>query len=154
MAPVFCATLLSQETYGPVLQGTAQPHNTSVNDTTLTKFRKYLRATIMTPTELLFTEPLVFSLSLYTAFNYAVLFGFFESLPYVMETVYGFNSRQANLCFLSFIIGYSLSMPVMMLSDRLLYRKQVPGTNGIIDPKHRLYPGILGSICLPVSLFW
>ncbi|KAI9720120.1 MAG: hypothetical protein M1828_005848 [Chrysothrix sp. TS-e1954] len=154
MAPVFCVTLLSQETYAPVLQGTAQLTNTSVDDTTLTKIRRYLRATTVTPTELLFTEPLVFSLSLYTAFNYAVLFGFFESLPYVMETVYGFNSRQANLCFLSFVIGYSLSMPVMFLSDKLLYRRQSPSANGLIDPKHRLYPGILGSICLPLSLFW
>lgn len=50
-------------------------------------------------------QPLTFSLSLYTAFSFAMNFSFFGSYQYVYSTVYGFDARQVGLCYIPVMIG-------------------------------------------------
>jgi hypothetical protein len=117
------------------------------------KIKFVLTVTLLRPLHMLFTESIVSFLSIYIAFNFGVLFTFFEAFPYVFGSVYHFSIEQSGLVFLSLGIGCSLAVPTILLCDRFLYRKQFRlvhgvGRHGAIAPEHRLYPAMLGSFGL------
>ena len=108
---------------------------------------------------MLFMEPIVTFLSIYTAFNFSVLFGFFDAFPIVFEGVYHFNIGESGLAFLGLGIGCVLATGLLILIDRLGYRKKTmrrraSGDVTPLAPEERLYTAILGSFLLPISLFW
>lgn len=103
---------------------------------------------------MLCTEPIVISLSLYTAFAYATIFSYFGSTSYVLQRYYHFDLREVGLSFTSVIIGYLLAALIFGIFDKTLFAKAAAAANGDAAPEHRLYAGMLGSIFLPASLFW
>lgn len=52
-----------------------------------------------------FLEPLAFFLSIYTGFNFAMIFSFFGSYNYVYQTVYHFNQKEIGLAFIGLVVG-------------------------------------------------
>ncbi|KAB2572670.1 putative mfs polyamine protein [Lasiodiplodia theobromae] len=118
---------------------------------------RILRTAIARPTRMLFTEIIVASLTLYTAFAYAMIFSYFSSASYVLPRYYGFNIREVGLSFIAVIIGYLLATVLFAVSDKTLYARaaaeaRAQGTQP--SPKHRLYSAMVGSLLLPVGLFW
>jgi hypothetical protein len=110
------------------------------------------------PIHMLLTEPIVISFAIYVSFNFAVLFGFLASIPVIFGTVYHFSNEQTGLPFIAIAIGCLLSVPTMSLLDRTLYQKQYrkpveEGRKGVA-PEYRLYGAMIGSVGLPVGLFW
>jgi MFS family permease len=118
-----------------------------------------LLVTLGRPLRMLVTEPIVAFFSLYTAFNFAVLFGFFAAFPYVFRGVYHFNLGETGLTFLGIGIGCLLASLSYIVTDRLTYRKwtlaaQAKGDMTPLAPEHRLYGAMIGSFMLPLGLFW
>ena len=114
-----------------------------------------LKTAVLRSMAILTTEPIAFSLTLYTGYAYAVIFSFFASATYVYSLDYNFNSRQIGLSFLSVAIGYGLAAAMYIIIDMTLYdraRRQTP--NDRPAPEHRLYAAMVGSIFLPIGLFW
>jgi hypothetical protein len=72
---------------------------------------------------MLFTEPLVFYLSIYTAFGFAMLFSFFGSYPLVFMEVYHFDIKGTGLAFLGILVG-SFSLSSSSLFSIRLYTKE------------------------------
>jgi hypothetical protein len=108
---------------------------------------------------MLVTEPIVTFLSLYVAFNFAVLFTFFASVPYVYTLVYHFDRGMTGLVFLGVGLGCTLAVPTTIVLDKLIYQKQWQkadreGRTGAIAPEHRLWAAMLGAFGLPIGLFW
>lgn len=123
------------------------------------KFKFLLTVTLFRPIHMLLTEPIVGFLSFYVAFNFAVLYVFFAAYPYVFETVYNFNIEDSGLVFLGIGVGSLVAFVTCWICDRYLYQPQVrkshaEGRNGVVAPEHRLYPAMMGSFGLPISLFW
>jgi hypothetical protein len=121
--------------------------------------RGIIFTTLLRPMTMLLTEPIVGFLALYVAFNFAVLFTFFGSIPYVFESVYHFNPGETGLVFLAIGLGCSLSIPTLLILDKLIYQKErqrrsQEGQPGIVPPEHRLWAGMLGALGLPIGLFW
>lgn len=83
-----------------------------------------------------------------------MMFSFFGSYSYVFASVYGFNSRQTGLTFLGLLIGFLLAVATFGLFDATLYRRAALRANGRPAPEHRLYAALLGSLLLPIGLFW
>jgi MFS family permease len=113
--------------------------------------------TLFRPLHMLFTEPLVGFFSLYTAFNFGVLYTFFASFPYVFGSVYHFNVEQSGLVFLAMGIGSILGLPTIVILNKRYYlpAHAVAEAEGrIVAPEHRLYPAMIGSIGMPLGLFW
>jgi len=107
---------------------------------------------------MLLTEPIVGFYSLYTAFNFAVLFAFFAAFPYTFESVYQFDRGHTGLVFLGIGTGCFLAVALFITIDRLTYRKRTQqaraaGFEGPIAPEYRLYPAMAGSVLLPMGLF-
>ena len=128
-------------------------------------FKYFMTKTVLRPIHMLFTEPIVGFVCLYSSFQFALLYTFVVASPYVFATVYGFDLTSQGLTFLGFVTGVLLTVPVSVATDQLLYRRQFarfraanPGTatTGIAEfpPEHRLYGAMLGSLILPTGLFW
>lgn len=114
-----------------------------------------IRLTIFRSAKLLLTDIIVSSLTLYTAYAYALTFSYFASVPYVYEIYYDMAPRQSSLMFLGIMIGYFLAIALFMLFDRTLYARQVKAVGGQLPaPEHRLYSALVGSLFLPIGLFW
>lgn len=157
-------TLFAQETYKKTLiqrrnkrLGLPAPPTPFASSAAKLKFM--LTVTLTRPLHMLFTEPIVGFLSLYVAFNFSVLYSFFAAFPYVFESVYSFDTEQSGLVFLAIGVGCALAVPTVLICDRLLYQSQVrisheEGRKGIVRPEYRLYPAMIGSLGLPISLFW
>ncbi|KAL3459670.1 putative MFS polyamine transporter [Aspergillus heterothallicus] len=105
-------------------------------------------------TKMLFTELIVFLLTLYSAYAYAMVFSFFASFPYVLETVYGFSDKHARLALVSPIIGYFCGAAMFLALHGTVYKKATVAAGGMAAPEHRLYIGMVGSVFLPAGLFW
>ncbi|KAK0910553.1 hypothetical protein LTR57_015809 [Friedmanniomyces endolithicus] len=124
----------------------------------LTQLKILVTITIARPLVMLATEPIVMFFSLYNAFTFSVLFAFFAAYPYTFETVYGFNTWQYGLTFLGIGLGVILAVLTNIVIDRLIYMKKTAQAlkegRHMAAPEHRLYCAMVGSVGIPIGLFW
>lgn len=118
-----------------------------------------LIVTLLRPLRMLFVEPIVAFFSFYVAFNMGVVFGFFDAFPIVFGGVWHFDSGDVGLTFLGLGLGFGLGVITFLTVDRLIYQKHYlasvrAGHQGALAPEHRLYSAMIGSIALPIALFW
>lgn len=157
-------SLCMKETYKKViLQRRAKrlglPLEPKTGPSGLAAVKILLTVTLTRPLHMILTEPIVGFFSLYTGFNFAVVFAFFAAYPLVFQGVYEFDSGMTGLTFLGIGIGVMLGVPTFVVIDRLTFRKQhqsslAENRLGVVAPEHRLYPAMLGSVSLPIGLFW
>lgn len=125
----------------------------------LARVKFLLFVTVLRPLRMLLTEPIVAYFSLYTAFNFAVLFAFFDCFPLVFQGIYHFNTGESGLTFLGIGLGCCIATGMFIMIDRLTYRKKTlaaraKGDMAPLPPEQRLHSAMLGSCLLPVGLFW
>lgn len=114
-----------------------------------------LYAAVSRSMTILTTEAIALSITLYTGYAYAVIFSYFASASYVYELDYDFTDRETGLALISVIIGYILAVVMYMAIESTLYARAVRNApNGRPAPEHRLYAGMVGSIFVPIGLFW
>ncbi|KAK4446697.1 MFS general substrate transporter [Podospora aff. communis PSN243] len=121
------------------------------------RLRLLLVVTLTRPLRMLASEPIVFFLSLYSAFTVALLFVFFSAYPMAFSRQYGFAPHQIGLTFLAICIGCILGSALHVLLDRTVYRPLVHaslarGQKGLIPPEHRLYSAMAGGFGIPIGL--
>ncbi|TID29783.1 hypothetical protein CANINC_001635 [Pichia inconspicua] len=120
--------------------------------------------TLIKPIEMLFVEPIILVFSIYTAFVFAVLFGFFEAFPVIFRGIYKMQLGVSGLPFLSVGIGLLLGASLYLCMDKFIFwKKWDDGYYGMKDkqgnkiaptPESRLLPCMVGSITFGPSLFW
>lgn len=111
--------------------------------------------TFITPLKMLFTEPIVAILSIYLAFNFAVLFQWFIAVPAVLHLVYDFTVQQAGLAFIAAILGSFLAAVTAIVLDKLTYSLLSKKHHyGMIPIEYRLIPAMIGGFIMTASLFW
>jgi hypothetical protein len=154
--PVFIVSLFTKETLKDRILRTENEKNQNVAVPTLARptVKQVLIIATTRPMHMLCTEPLVFFLSIYTAFGFAMLFSFFGSYPFVFTVVYHFDQKSVGLAFLGILVGFLFAIVTFAIFDKTLYRRALVAGRGKVAPEHRLYAAMLGSIILPVSLFW
>ncbi|VVT54233.1 uncharacterized protein SAPINGB_P003973 [Magnusiomyces paraingens] len=121
--------------------------------------------TVLRPLQMLFArEPIVIVLSIYSAFVFAILFGFFEAYPVIYTGVYDMSHSITGLTFIGIGVGLCLGVVVFLSIDRFIFYPTQPdgtripkGEDGkpiIPTAESRLLPAKIGAILLPISLFW
>lgn len=116
------------------------------------------------PIEMMVVEPIVCLTSIYVAFVFAVLFGFFQAYPIIFRGIYEMESGVSGLPFIGVGVGLIIGVLGFIKLDRYLFHpKNEDGTRGKFDengepdegtPESRLIVASIGSIFLPVALFW
>ncbi|KAG5811993.1 hypothetical protein H9Q74_005120 [Fusarium xylarioides] len=119
------------------------------------RLKMFALVAVVRPIRMLLLEPITGFICLYVSAEFGTLFSFFAAVPYTFGRVYQFSIEESGLVFLSIVIGCFLGLITVILCDVFLYRKQAPKyPPHQIPPEHRLYPSMIGSIGLPIGLFW
>lgn len=112
---------------------------------------------------MLIVEPVVLVFSIWSAFIFAVLYGFFESYPVIFQGVYHMSLGISGLAFLGVGIGLFLgAFFYLYLIKFVFFKKNPDGSSPLYQdgifvpptPESRLLPAKVGALFLPISLFW
>ncbi|KAJ5166286.1 uncharacterized protein N7482_005067 [Penicillium canariense] len=149
---------IARETFHPVIKRRRAKElgeNLPASPPLSAKVRLFVTIALLRPIHMLLTEPIVTFICLYVACEFATLFSFFAAIPLIFHGVYGFGIEDSGLVFLSIVVGCLLGAVTVLLCDILLYRRQIPKHAGRqVPPEYRLYPALVGSVGLPIGLFW
>ncbi|XDG00462.1 hypothetical protein ABKA04_000077 [Annulohypoxylon sp. FPYF3050] len=105
------------------------------------------------PWILLFLEPIVLLTSLYMAIVYGTLYMMFAAFPIVYQQYRGWSPGIGGLAFLGIAVGMLFSVAYSVY-DNKRYARTSAAHHGNAPPEARLPPALIGSILLPVGLFW
>ncbi|KAI4161195.1 MAG: hypothetical protein LQ342_005091 [Letrouitia transgressa] len=117
-------------------------------------FRELVTKYFTRPAVMLVTEPVLFLVSFYMSFIYALIYLFFTAYPLVFEGVHHFNPGIAGLPFLALGIGVmSACVMTVVVVVPALDRKLV-ANNNVPLPEWRLPQVMLGGVVFTIGLFW
>lgn len=161
---VFISTLLMPETLAPVLlrRKAKKLNKTEHTDIYIAEhdlhhlpLSQTLKTALLRPFILMFLEPIVFCMSFYLSFVYSLLYATFFAFPIAFEEIRGWNEGMTGLSFISIMIGIAIGLGLMPVQEKLYKARAVPSASGrmLAPPEARLYPMLLGSFILPISLF-
>jgi MFS transporter, DHA1 family, multidrug resistance protein len=105
------------------------------------------------PMRLLFREPIVTLLSIYTAFIYGLLYLFLTAYAFVFQGVHGFGAGQSGLTFFGMIVG-QLTAGTVVLIQQPGYQRKLAANNGVPIPEWRLPNVIVGGVAFAAGIFW
>jgi len=158
---VFILAIPTKETFKPIIlkKRALKRGITPPNATDGAVVKKTLLLNVFRPLHMLVSEPVVFFFSVYTAFVFAILFMFFAAIPYIFSRrPYEFTVSQNGLVFIAIGLGVLLAGATGLLIDQFVYqaqnRKAIAAGNAHAQPEHRLYNAMLGSLGIPIGLFW
>ncbi|KAH6652576.1 putative MFS multidrug transporter [Truncatella angustata] len=156
-------TLFVPETYAPVLlrkraakmsQLTGKHYVSKIDaDRGKVTLGQSLKTALSRPWILLFREPIVLLLSIYMAIIYGTLYMLFAAFPIVYQQYRGWSQGIGGLAFLGIMVGMVFSVTYSIF-DNKRYIKTEQKHNGFAPPEARLPPAMIGSIALPIGLFW
>jgi DHA1 family multidrug resistance protein-like MFS transporter len=144
---------LLEETYAPkILESKAQVLRRttgnwalhSVSEEATLDMRQLLTEYLSRPLRLLFTEPLVFLVSIYLAFIYGLVYLFLTAYPLVFSGVHGMKPGVSGLPYLAMVIGMLIAATYLLLIQPSFKRKMTANHNKVV-PEWRLPPAIIGS---------
>ncbi|EKD13083.1 uncharacterized protein L3040_007166 [Drepanopeziza brunnea f. sp. 'multigermtubi'] len=105
------------------------------------------------PWILLFREPIVSLLSIYMAIIYGTLYMMFGAMPIVYQDGRGWSAGIGGLAFIGVAVGMMIAVGYSMF-DNKRYAHVAAKHDGNAPPEARLPPALVGSVALPIGLFW
>lgn len=176
--------LMPETHKGVILAKRAKKRNVNLKKPTKEELKAFFKLTVtitvFRPLKMLVVEPIVFVFSVYVAFIFAVLFAFFEAYPVIFRGVYHMSVGVSGLPFIGIGLGLWLGAVFYVWYDRRYFFPKAPdGLDGIhyhfhdtlrtkpmrgfrddtghlkpLRPEQFLNITKIGSIALPVALFW
>ncbi|KAI4722914.1 MFS transporter [Aureobasidium sp. EXF-10727] len=156
-------SLIVPETYAPVLlRRRAEELSKRTGMVYLSKFdaergpisaKQMVSTVLIRPWILLFTEPIVLLLSIYIAIIYGTLYLLFGAYPVVFQLGKHWSEGVGGLAFLGVAFGMFAAICFSLYSHKW-YMAAAAKNNGFAPPEARLVIGMVGSVCLPISMFW
>ncbi|CZS94866.1 probable benomyl/methotrexate resistance protein [Rhynchosporium agropyri] len=144
------ARKLRQETGDEKWKSSMERNNKSIPKT--------IALSLQRPFQLLFLEPMVLNLCLFSAILLGILYLFFGAFPLVFTGNHGFSLSQVGLSFLGIFVGMVLAAttdPIWHKNYARLIRQREERTGevGGSEPEYRLPPSICGAVLVPSGLF-
>ena len=164
MAALFCTIglFVIPETYGPLIlsnRAARLRYETqnwalrSARDEQKADFKDIVNRYLLRPFTMLSQEPILVAVTLYMGLIYGILYLFFEAYPISFQEQRGFNLGVGALPFIGIIIGVAFgSLFIIVLTKTRFKRKFLK--DGRVEPEERLLPMIVGSVLMPIGLFW
>ncbi|OIW33742.1 MFS general substrate transporter [Coniochaeta ligniaria NRRL 30616] len=111
------------------------------------------KVALQRPWVLLFREPIVLLTGIYIAIIYGTLYMLFAAFPIVFQQYRGWSAGVGGLAFIGVAIGMMVAV-VYAAFDNKRYQRVAHACGGNAPPEARLPPAIVGSVLLPIGLFW
>ncbi|KAK0623351.1 major facilitator superfamily domain-containing protein [Immersiella caudata] len=112
-----------------------------------------IKKALLRPWVLLLREPIVFLTSVYIAIVYGTLYLLFAAFPIIFQVHRGWSPGIGGLAFIGVAVGMMVGVFYAMY-DNKRYSRVAAANGGSAPPEARLPPAIVGSVLLPVGLFW
>ncbi|UPK95480.1 hypothetical protein LCI18_006415 [Fusarium solani-melongenae] len=112
-----------------------------------------LKVALTRPWILLFKEPIVLLLSIYISIIYGTLYMCFAAFPIVFQVGRGWSPGIGGLAFIGTAVGVSLATLIAIFENKR-YVRLAAAKGGMLDPEVRLRLAMLGSVFIPIGLFW
>ncbi|KAJ7033665.1 major facilitator superfamily domain-containing protein [Mycena alexandri] len=106
------------------------------------------------PLMLLSHSFICFILSLYMAFMYGIYYLFFTTLNGFFTATYGFSTGITGLMYCGLGAGFILATTFGAKFSNALYTGLAEKNGGVGEPEMRIPPIFIGSIFVPIGLFW
>ncbi|KAI1924050.1 hypothetical protein LOZ64_000792 [Ophidiomyces ophidiicola] len=116
-------------------------------------FTELVEKNFSRPIKILFTEPIVLLISIYTAFIYGLLYLFLTAYPVVFQKIHGFGKGVGGLPYFGMIVGQFIGGMTIILSQPW-YARKLAANNNVTIPEWRLVHVIAGGIAFAIGLFW
>lgn len=116
-------------------------------------FGELIEKNFSRPLKILFTEPIVLLISIYTAFIYGLLYLFLTAYPIVFQQIHGFSKGVGGLPYFGMIAGQLIGGMSIILSQPW-YAHKLAANNNVTVPEWRLPHVIAGSVAFAGGLFW
>lgn len=111
------------------------------------------KVALLRPWILLFKEPIVLLTSIYMAIIYGTLYLCFAAFPIVFQQGRGWSPGKGGLAFIGIAVGMLFAVAGSIM-DQKRYMRVAAANGGLAPPEARLPPTLVGSILIPVGLFW
>ena len=105
------------------------------------------------PLRFLFTEPIVFCVSLYNSAVYGLVYTFLTAYDIVFQEIHGMSAGVGGLAYFGLLGGVLLGCFVAIMMHPA-YCKKLKENNGIPVPEWRMPPVIFGGTSFAIGLFW
>lgn len=115
--------------------------------------KEIVEKNISRPLVMLFTEPILFLITLYNAFIYGILYLMLTAIPLIFIGKYHFIQGVGELPYLSMLIGVFVGGIIAIFFERRFARVMKANNNKPI-PEERLPPMMVGSFFFAAGLFW
>jgi hypothetical protein len=158
-----CAFLVP-ETYAPVLlrrraealsKKTGKVYKSSSDvEKGSSSIGSVFKTALTRPWILLLREPIVLLLSIYMAIIYGTLYMLFAAFPIVYQQGRGWSQGIGGLAFIGVAVGMIGAVAYSIWDNKRYNRVIDASESGIAAPEARLPPAFIGSIAIPVGLFW
>jgi MFS family permease len=117
-----------------------------------------LTATCIRPLHMLATEPVVLPLSIYQFLVVANLYTLNAAVPYIFLAIYRFNSGEQGLAYISFGIGFTLGLAILIcVAQHKIRKARAASAKGVrvkASAEARLQPTRMGGLVPPLGIFW
>ncbi|CAE6475425.1 unnamed protein product [Rhizoctonia solani] len=146
---LFGITLL-QETYAPVLRRRYGYPDLAPRGS----LGEVLTENLIRPLQLLTRSLICFSLSLYMAIIYGLLYLMFVTFPTLFANVYGWGPGIAGLAYLGLGVGFMFAAVIGSRLMNVLYLKLSERNGGQGKPEYRIPPMLGGTMLIVIGLLW
>ncbi|KAI9645639.1 hypothetical protein NHQ30_006381 [Ciborinia camelliae] len=106
------------------------------------------------PLKMLMFSPIVFSLSLYMAVVYGLLYLLFTTITTVFTTKYHWAPELCGLAYIGLGLGFFLGLIVVARISDVTVVRMTKANNGVFEPEMRLPACIFFACFIPISFFW
>jgi hypothetical protein len=156
-------SLVIPETYGPYIlrrraaalsqdNGRAYKPKIDADNPPESSVARFKHA-LLRPWTMLFKELIVFLTSIYIAVIYGTLYLCFAAFPIVFQQGRGWSPGTGGLAFIGIAVGMLFAVAGTVLDQKRYLRASV-AAGGNAPPEARLPPALVGSVLIPVGLFW
>ena len=135
---------VSSESRNGAIQAEANKKQIDLNDLA----RKY----VLKPWIMIAQEPILALITLHMGFVFAFLYLCFEAYPITFEQDRGWNIGVGALPFLTVTVGVLAGVAVIIFHTKTRMQRKLRTYSEA--PEERLVPMILGSVLLPMGMFW
>jgi len=109
---------------------------------------------VQRPVRILFTQPIIFTMASYQALIFATTYSLYTQMQTIYGDGYGFSTQQVGLLYLGPGLGFLFSVFFVVPRIDTVYNALTKRYNGQSKPEYRLPLANIGSVLIPVSLFW
>ncbi|KAI0972061.1 polyamine transporter 1 [Xylaria arbuscula] len=131
-----------------------QSKTDSINQSKPKTIAEQFKTAFLRPWILLFWEPIVLLTSIYIAIVYGTLYLLFAAYPVIFTELRGWKLSMTGLAFAAIAVGMLVTVFYYIFVEQKRYLRVVEANGGFAPPEARLPPAIIGSVLLPVGLFW